>query len=179
MKGMADVSLPFMMMEVRKAESKDVDQIVEIMNQAKTYFKENGIPQWQGEYPNEIDVMEDIRNSGAYVVSEEDEVLGYSYIASINDPNYAWIEGKWLNSNPYYVVHRTCVRNTCKGQGIASMLISFAKEKALAEGLRNIRIDTHEMNHSMRRLIEKSGFAYCGIIHVEDGSPRYAYQLLI
>lgn len=167
------------MMKVRKAELKDAKQIVEIMNQAKSYFKENGIPQWQGEYPDESDVMNDIRNGGAYVAVEDDKVLGYSYISSINEPNYAQIEGGWLNCNPYYVVHRTCVRNTCKGQGIAPMFISFAKEKALAEGLHDIRIDTHEMNHSMRRLIEKSGFAYCGIIHVEDGSPRYAYQLLI
>lgn len=28
----------------------------------------------------------------------------------------------------------------------------------------------------MRHLIEKSGFAECGIIRVEDGSPRIAYQ---
>lgn len=168
-----------MMMEVRKAEFKDVDQIVEIMNQAKAYFKEKGIPQWQGDYPDETDVMEDIRNDGAYVISDGNDVIGYSFIAGIHEPNYDHIEGKWLNSNLYYVVHRTCISNTCKGHGIASILISFAKEKALAEGLHDIRIDTHEMNHSMRRLIEKSGFAYCGVIYVEDGSPRYAYQLLI
>lgn len=167
------------MMKVRKAEIKDIGQIVEIMNQAKAYFKENGIPQWQGEYPDETDVNEDIRNGGAYVVSEEDEVLGYSYIASITDPNYDHIEGKWINDNPYYVIHRTCVRNTCKGQGIAPMFITLAKEKALSEGLHNLRVDTHERNHSMRHMVEKSGFQYCGIIYVEDGTPRYAYQLEI
>lgn len=40
----------------------------------------------------------------------------------------------------------------------------------------NLRIDTHEENKVMRHLIEKSGFAECGIIRVEDGSPRIAYQ---
>ena len=40
----------------------------------------------------------------------------------------------------------------------------------------NIRIDTHRDNRTMRHLIEKSGFARCGLIHVEDGSPRIAYQ---
>jgi hypothetical protein len=28
----------------------------------------------------------------------------------------------------------------------------------------------------MQRLIEKSGFKKCGIIHVRDGSPRIAYH---
>ena len=30
----------------------------------------------------------------------------------------------------------------------------------------------------MQHLLEKNGFTRCGIIHVRDGSPRYAYQKL-
>lgn len=172
-------SLPFIMMEIRKAELKDVKEIVEIMNQAKTYFKKNAIPQWQGEYPNELDVKKDIRKGGAYVVCDNEHVVAYSFIACITDPNYARIEGKWINDNSYSVLHRTCVSEECKGKGIAKMFVHYAKEKALQEGLHDIRIDTHEMNHSMRRMIEKAGFTYCGIIYVEDGTPRFAYQLEI
>ncbi|MBE6046792.1 MAG: N-acetyltransferase, partial [Clostridiales bacterium] len=40
----------------------------------------------------------------------------------------------------------------------------------------NVRIDTHENNTTMQRQIEKAGFERCGIIYVEDGSPRIAYQ---
>ena len=28
----------------------------------------------------------------------------------------------------------------------------------------------------MQYLIEKCGFSYCGVIHVDDGSPRLAYE---
>jgi hypothetical protein len=28
----------------------------------------------------------------------------------------------------------------------------------------------------MQRVFEKNGFQRCGIIHVEDGTPRIAYQ---
>lgn len=41
----------------------------------------------------------------------------------------------------------------------------------------NLRADTHRNNRTMRHLLEKSGFRYCGIIHVADGSERLAYQL--
>lgn len=37
-------------------------------------------------------------------------------------------------------------------------------------------IDTHKDNKITRHLIEKNGFAKCGIIYVADGSPRIAYE---
>lgn len=36
--------------------------------------------------------------------------------------------------------------------------------------------DTHQDNKITRHLIEKNGFAKCGIIYVADGSPRIAYE---
>ena len=47
----------------------------------------------------------------------------------------------------------------------------FAKHQA-----DNVRIDTHENNLIMQRLIKKHGFVRCGTIYVDDGSPRFAYQ---
>jgi RimJ/RimL family protein N-acetyltransferase len=43
----------------------------------------------------------------------------------------------------------------------------------------NIRIDTHQDNQRMIHLIEKAGFARCGIIYTRDHSPRVAYQRLL
>ena len=42
--------------------------------------------------------------------------------------------------------------------------------------LRELRADTHADNKIMQHLLEKNGFTKCGIIHVEDGTPRIAYQ---
>ena len=134
-------------MEIRKSKKSDVLQIVEIINQAKAYLKENDIPQWQNGYPDACDVLDDIQKGGAYCACENGEVIGYSYISSLAEPNYTVIDGAWFNDDPYIVIHR-------------------------------IRIDTHEKNVSMRRMVEKNGFKKTGIIYVKDGSPRYAYQLI-
>jgi hypothetical protein len=41
----------------------------------------------------------------------------------------------------------------------------------------HLRIDTHPDNIIMQRLLEKTGFKRCGIIHVlQDGTPRFAYE---
>ena len=43
---------------------------------------------------------------------------------------------------------------------------------------KSLRADTHADNKIMQHLLEKNGFTRCGVIHVADGSPRFAYQKL-
>ena len=44
---------------------------------------------------------------------------------------------------------------------------------------RRVRVDTHEGNIPMRKMLEKNGFEYCGTIHLLDGQPRVAYEKLV
>jgi hypothetical protein len=46
-------------------------------------------------------------------------------------------------------------------------------------GVRSIKNDTHKDNKSMQRMQAKSGFEYCGIIYLEDGAERIAFEKLI
>ena len=58
--------------------------------------------------------------------------------------------------------------------GIFAEIINFCFQHS-----KNIRIDTHRNNRIMRRLIEKYGFKYCGIVHIvdlEEDYERRAYQ---
>ena len=40
----------------------------------------------------------------------------------------------------------------------------------------HLRIDTHADNKPMQHVVEKAGFSKRGIIYVEDGTPRIAYD---
>jgi ribosomal protein S18 acetylase RimI-like enzyme len=159
------------MITIRKAEEKDLPQILNIIQEAKTYFALHHIPQWQNGYPEEMDIQEDIDRQGGYVAQEDGMVLGYSFIQVMQDHNYDVIEGKWRNEESYAVMHRTCIHDSAKGRGIAGLFVK--KAESLSE---NVRADTHELNTSMRKMLEKNGFTACGIIYVEDGTPRVAYQ---
>ena len=82
-------------------------------------------------------------------------------------------EGKWLNEdNNYYVIHR--ISSKPKGKGIMKEILKFCFSKT-----KNIRIDTHRDNKIMRHILEKEGFKYCGIIYLEDGAERLAYQKIL
>ena len=55
--------------------------------------------------------------------------------------------------------------------GIFSTIIDYA-----ASRYSHLRIDTHRDNRIMQHLIEKHGFTYCGIIWLDDGTERLAYE---
>nr|HPQ29103.1 hypothetical protein [Desulfobacteraceae bacterium] len=40
----------------------------------------------------------------------------------------------------------------------------------------NIRVDTHKDNISMKRILIKKGFQYCGVIYNQWGDERLAFQ---
>ena len=115
------------------------------------------------------------------VLEENGRIIGTACIIEESDPDYLSISGgAWLNDEPYVVVHRIAVPSSCKGNGYASKLLAFAGEKAEENGWRNLRIDTHEKNRSMRRLLEKNGFSMCGDVIVGRWKePRIAYQKVL
>lgn len=164
-------------MEFRQAVAGDIPKILAVIDQAKAYFKANGIDQWQQGYPNRETVETDLEQGFAYVLAEGNTVLAYSAVSFDGEPNYRSIEeGAWLTSGPYVVIHRTAVENGRKGQGLAGIFLGHVEELCRKKQIHSMRIDTHEQNASMRRMLEKNGFVCCGVIHLADGAPRMAYE---
>ena len=62
------------------------------------------------------------------------------------------------------------------GEIIATTVVSFDLNSRSYRELRCMRIDTHKDNKTMQRLILKNGYEYCGIIFVEDGTERLAFE---
>ena len=57
-------------MHVRASEIKDLSRVMDLINQAKDYFKDNGINQWQKGYPDINTILDDILSGNSYVLSE-------------------------------------------------------------------------------------------------------------
>ena len=59
-------------------------------------------------------------------------------------------------------------------------MLSLAEDLALGSGCESVRVDTHEGNIPMRRLLEKHGYTACGVITLlsgsEAGQKRVAYE---
>lgn len=164
----------------RKSNISDIERILKIIDDAKSYFKDRGIEQWQNGYPNRGIIENDISLGNGYVLLNNNSVVATVCIIFDSDKNYDTIyEGKWISSLPYAVIHRIAVCDDYKGKGVSSIILREIENMCKIKDTHSIKVDTHENNMSMRRFLEKNGFKYCGIIYLEDENKRVAYEKLI
>ncbi len=157
-------------MEILKATDRNFAQIMEIYAAARNYMREQGNPlQWGSTYPPREVVCADIEAKNLYMCVENGEILGVFVYFEGEEPAYRQIVGAWKMDALGGVMHRVAVvRHGC---GVARFCFDFCYDRC-----QNLRIDTHRDNLPMRRALEKNGFEACGVICLEDGSERLAYQ---
>lgn len=167
-------------MEFRQAKISDLDQIVEIIELSKKYLKETKVDQWQDGYPEKEDLRRDIESGNSYVLTNKDKIVATTVISLDGESTYNSIfNGEWITNEDYIVMHRVAVHDKYKGKGIFKELIKEAEILALNKGISSIKIDTHRDNISMQRAVLKNDFKKCGIIYLEDGSERIAFEKVL
>lgn len=172
-------------MKLRKAEISDLATIMDILKDGRNQLKNQGIEQWQGDYPNEKHVKEDIENGYAFLVNSDDkQTVGVVSIVSPPDHSYDELDGNWLmQTDNYRTIHRVAIHSDHAGHGYASKLFDsiinyFQNER---DDVDSLRIDTHEDNKTMQHLIEKNGFTRVGTLHgvYRKDEESYVYAKLM
>lgn len=164
-------------MEFRKAFKSDANSIMNIIKQAQDYFKEQEIDQWQDNYPNYETVCNDITNNYGYVLLKDNIIIGTAAVSFDGEKTYEHIyDGEWISDGEYVVIHRIAIDSKYKGKGLASLILENVEKICLGKNVHSIKIDTHRENLAMQKLLKKNGFKYCGIIYLEDGSGRIAFE---
>lgn len=162
-----------MIYTVRKAKPADLKRILEIYAYARRFMAQTGNPnQWGTTHPPRDQLEQDIRQGDLLVVENDSGIHGVFFFSLGEDPTYERIEqGQWHAQRPYGTIHR--IASDGSG-GILGTAVAYCKIRS-----DYLRIDTHEDNHVMQQALGKQGFRRCGIIHIADGSPRIAYDLLV
>ncbi|SHE97155.1 GNAT family N-acetyltransferase [Clostridium fallax] len=167
-------------MEFRKSVKSDIKDIMKIIVQAQLYLKEQGVDQWQNNYPNEEVIENDIFNKISYVLLKDKNIVATAAISFDGEKTYENIyDGNWISDYEYAVVHRIAVDNNYKRLGLASKIMKNVENTCLDKGIRSIKIDTHEDNLSMQNFLKNNGFKYCGVIYLEDKSKRIAFEKIL
>ena len=158
--------------QIRKAQWEDLSRIEEIYAYARKFMAETGNPnQWGNTTPQTSLLEDDIQKGLLFVLVHEQRIHGVFYFYIGPDPTYGFIEdGHWRADTPYGTIHR--IAGDGSG-GVLAAAVNFGKQQ-----INHIRIDTHHDNKIMQRAVAKYGFRRCGIIYLENGSPRIAYDLL-
>ncbi|NLX63909.1 MAG: GNAT family N-acetyltransferase [Clostridiaceae bacterium] len=164
----------------RIATISDIDRIMDIIRQAQEYLKKKGVDQWQDNYPNFDVIKDDIEKRKGYVLEADGKVVATVAVSYNDEKTYEKIyDGKWITKGDYAVIHRIAVDNNYKGKRLSSIIISEIEKMCLQKNIHSIKIDTHRHNESMKKMLINNGFKYCGIIYLENGSERVAYEKVI
>ncbi len=157
-------------MEIRKTYKEDLNVVMNAIDTARQLMRENGnLTQWTNGYPSSELMLESINKGVNYLIINENEVVATFDFIIDEDPNYAMIEGSWINDDAYGVVHR--LASNGKAKGVAQFCFEWCFNQ-----FPNIRVDTHEDNIAMQKVLIKLDYQKCGIIYVADGTPRLAFQ---
>lgn len=161
-------------MDIRIAHKEDLAEVMAVLAAAKGIMRASGNDgQWVNGYPSEEVILEDIGRGNGFVVLDDGRIVAYFAFIASPEPTYARIyNGAWLNDSlPYHVVHRIGSYPEVHRVFMTVMDWCFERDP-------NIRIDTHRDNRIMQHCIDRYGFSYCGIIYLESGDERLAYQLI-
>lgn len=165
-------------MILRKATYAELPIIWEILQQAIEQRRLDGSKQWQDGYPNALSIKADLSKGYAYVLANNEEVIAYAAIIFDKEPAYEAIEGRWLTTGDYVVIHRVAVANLAKGKGMATRLFEMIEELCLERQVYSIKVDTNFDNAPMLRILDKLGYTYCGEVYFR-GAARRAYEKVL
>lgn len=156
---------------IRNAVEKDLDRIGQLYDAGRSYMRLTGnMNQWINGYPSDELLTDDINKKQLFVAEDEKGIYAVFAFIIGKDSTYGYIEGGiWKNEDEYGTIHRIASDGT--HNGVLDECVKWCWKK-----ISNLRADTHHDNKTMQHCLEKCGFEYCGVIYIEDGSPRVAYQ---
>ena len=159
-------------MIIRKANKKDLENIMLMYKSCVTGMLENGIDQWDNSYPNTKIISEDL-NVGTYYVAEIDgTIIGGVNIDKNQDDTYLALD--WEDkSDSFLVVHRLGVKEEFWNKKIGKDLMLFTEKLVIEKGLKSIRLDTYSGNPKAMEFYRRLGYSELGTIDLKPDKDKY------
>ena len=164
---------------IRRAKLPEIKDILQITRACALKMAENGIYQWNEQYPTEDAFLNDFERNELYVKDYNHQIIGAIVISTHMDEEY--IPVKWLtpNGNSTYI-HRVCIHPSHQGKGFAQNMMNFAEDYSKNNGFESVRLDTFSQNERNQRFYEQRGYQKLGNIFFPKQSdhPFYCYELV-
>ena len=170
--------------DCHRAELQDMADLMLIADEAGAFLHSQNVDNWQSGFLSPGVFRKDITAGCCWLFTQEGEAAGCISLYLKPEPDYAGIDGSWLNpGDDYGTVHQVAVRDIFRGRGLAGEMLQLAEDLTMGHGFSSIRVDTNEDNRSMQRLLEHHGYTRCGFLRItgrgEGEDIRVAYEKLL
>lgn len=148
-------------MVYRSAKESDIEAICDLIKSAIAGMENNGIFQWDHQYPTKDDFLIDIKKSQLFVGEIENDIAVVFAVNNECDEQYQ--NGEWKYPDcEYRVIHRLCVNPKFQNRGIAGAALNHIENELHQNGVESIRLDVFNNNPYALSLYQKYGYEKVG-----------------
>ncbi len=151
-----EASRPPVYGELLAASTGDLGDIRALMQEASDFKQSQGDDLW-GDAPFTDEEVAKLIDSGNMFVYKLAGVTAASLLLTKNDERM-WGEDEGGDGSALYI-HRLCVGDAFRSQGIGSEVVQLAEEYALKDGRTKLRLDCPYDNQPLCKYYERLGFS--------------------
>ena len=168
---------------LRKTKLEELEQVMKIIEDGRTFLKEQGINQWQHGEPSKETIINDINEGISYVFEKLGETAPTAML-SFFDEDYEKSPTLWTANSSYLAIHRISTASDFRNQGIAREIMEAIYLLVKSQTIHFLRIDTHLNNKIMRKFLSNFGFIEKEIIKLSiknnlEDKERIVYELKV
>lgn len=138
------------------------------MGSAIEAMQQNGIDQWDGEYPTESDILLDVEARSLRVLTVGHNIWAFVTIDENTSPE--WNSVDWRTGGNVLSVHRLTVDPRVQRNGLATQLLIWVEEFAASRGYDAIHLDAFSENPAALRLYDKLDYRRAGTVRFRKGN---------
>jgi RimJ/RimL family protein N-acetyltransferase len=147
--------------ELVEANHKMLEEINEIYLKCRESLFENGILQWDDQYPNKEYFQECIENKDLYVLIMNSNIIGHVVLNEWESEEWEIIP--WEGSKPI-IIHSLMINPSAQGKGLGTEFIKLCEQVANEKGYGSIRLDAFSGNEKVIHLYNKLGYQKRGSV---------------
>jgi GNAT superfamily N-acetyltransferase len=155
------------------------DWILHQIDGCRKQMAAHGSGQWQGKEPSFATIEEDILHQRYFLLFENHQPCGGAALMK-HEPGYDHLlEGRWLNQDPYMVIHRFFIAPSYQGRHLSKILLDELELQVQQHHVNNLRLDTHALNQPMRGLLKRQHYHEVGKAWLPQAGERLVYHKVL
>lgn len=165
---------------IKKALLKDLNEIYNLTKNCANNLIENGIFQWNEQYPSKEILVKDIDLQQLWKIVSNNKIVGVIVITEIEDAEYKNVT--WLTENTKNLyIHRLAVHPKYQKKGFATQLMNFAENYATVNHYNSVRLDTFSKNLRNLKFYKARNYQKLEAIYFPKQSefPFYCFELIL
>jgi ribosomal protein S18 acetylase RimI-like enzyme len=150
-------------MNLEFAKKDDAMSVFALLIRCRDSLIEQGIFQWDKDYPDPDCVKNDINNGSLAKLTDSGRLLGVISFDNSQEPEYKTVNWK-ISCESIAVIHRLAVDPKFQGKGYGGKLMNFAENSISESGFKAIRLIAFSGNKMLAVFYKKLGYKMAGEI---------------